>query len=250
MRLFRDTRKMWRGGFVLLSGVACALSANAATTDEASQRVQVSKTQMLDFQTGGTVTLKNSTGELTIEAWDQPNVEITTIKSTKGDYAASEHDKAMHLLDAVQVKPERKGADLVITTSFPKRALPPFSPFGGATNFDLAYVVKVPRDSKLVITHNIGDVNVEEVTGDIRASALQGMIFLHLPEDAKYDINAKTAIGRVKSDFEGSTQRRFPLGDSFLESPSAPHKLDLRIRFGDIVIFKTEQPKEPAAEKP
>lgn len=235
--------------FVLLGAWSCGLCAYATAKDETKQRIEVSDTQRVDFQMGGTVTLKNSTGELSIEAWDQPTVEITTTKSTKEDYAPSDHEKGVHLLDEVRVKAERKGADLVIETRFPKRALPPFSPFGGATNFDLNALVKVPRDSKLVITHNIGDVNVDEVTGDIHATALQGMIFLHLPEDAKYDIHAASAIGRVKSDFEGSTTRRFPLGDSFLENPSAPHKLDLKIRFGDIVIFKTEQPKEPGPAK-
>ncbi len=242
---FRNTKTL-----VLFGGLTWALFANAATKDEATQRVQIANTQRLDFQTGGTVTFKNSTGELTVEAWDQPAVEITTTKSTKEEYAASERDRATHLLGEVQVKAERKGGDLVITTNFPKKAMPPFSPFGRATNFDLNYLVKVPRDSKLVITHNAGEIHVEEVTGDIQATALQGMIFLHLPEDAKYDIHATSAIGRVKSDFDGSTKRRFPLGDAFLETPSAPHKLDLKIRFGDILIFKTEQPKLPAPTKP
>jgi hypothetical protein len=232
-----------------MCGFSCLAATNDASKDQIKQRIQVTNTQRVDFQAGGTVRLKNSTGELTIEAWDQPVVEITTTKSTKAEYAPSEHEKGVHELDRVRVTAERKGAELVITTDFPKHdGAPPFSPFGGATKFDLDYNIKVPRDAKLVVDHNIGEVHVDGVTGDVHATALQGLIFLHLPEQAQYAIDAKSGIGRVKSDFEGTTERRLLFGDRFVES-NGPHKLDLRIRFGDILIFKTEQPQTPAPAK-
>ncbi len=241
-----------RGLLVTTLAVICALSSPAATKDRAEdeirQSAQVSNTQRLDFQTGGTVTIKNSTGELTVEAWDQPAVEITTTKSTKEEYAASGREKAARELDRVKISAERKGAELVITTDFPKNVLPPFSPFGRATSFNLNYMVKVPRDSKLVIEHNIGEVHVDGVAGDVHATALQGLIFMHLPEQARYSIDAKSGIGTVKSDFAGSTEPRL-FGQAFVQS-TGPHKLYLRIRFGDIILFKTETPQLPDSVKP
>ncbi len=229
-------------------GATCLGATKDPAKDEIRQRIQVANTQRVDFQAGGTVRLKNSTGELTIEGWDQPNVEITTTKSTKADYALSRREKAVHELDRVRVTAERKGAELVITTDFPKRALPPFSPFGGATTFYLDYHIKVPRDAKLVVDHNIGEVNVDGVDSDIQATALQGLIFLHLPEQAQYAIDAKSNIGSVKSDFEGTTEHRLLFGHRFVES-NGPHKLYLRIRFGDVIIFKTVRPQMVVASK-
>ncbi len=54
----------------------------------------MSKTERMDFPAGGTLRFTNSVGVLTVEAWDRPVVEITTIKSTRGEYDASEREKA------------------------------------------------------------------------------------------------------------------------------------------------------------
>ena len=82
--------------------VACLLLGD----DAAQQRVQVSKTEKVDFPANGTLRLQNSTGDLTIEGWDEPGVEITTTKS----------GKAAKDLDRVQVSTKRNGDELVITT--------------------------------------------------------------------------------------------------------------------------------------
>ena len=71
--------------FLLMISVGCLMAAN----DEVPRKIQVTKTEHADLSAGGTVRFKNSTGELTIEGWDQPGVEITTIESTKIAYPAS-----------------------------------------------------------------------------------------------------------------------------------------------------------------
>ena len=66
-----------RRTFLLVIGVGFLLAAN----DEVPRKIQVAKTENADLPAGGTVRFKNSTGELTIEGWDQPGVELTTTKS-------------------------------------------------------------------------------------------------------------------------------------------------------------------------
>ena len=121
----------------LIIGLSCLLAAN----DEAPQKIQVTKTEHADLAAGGIVRLKNSTGELTIEGWDQPGVEITTTKSTKLAYSATgaEHDKAAHMLNQVRVSAATEAGELVITTDFPRhrRFLP--RPSVGSTDFDLGF---------------------------------------------------------------------------------------------------------------
>src|SRR5580658_7196422 len=88
---------------MLLLGISCLLPAQDRITDR----------QHADFQTGDTIRLKNSTGELTIEGWDQPGVEIDTAKwATRQD--------AVRILNEVKVGVSRQGGELVITTDFPR----------------------------------------------------------------------------------------------------------------------------------
>jgi hypothetical protein len=79
---------------IALLGMSCQLSVG----DEPRQRVQVVQTERSDFPSGGLLRFKNSIGELTVEGWDKPDVEITTIKSTKALYPR-DREKVAHELD-------------------------------------------------------------------------------------------------------------------------------------------------------
>jgi hypothetical protein len=224
--------------------VACLLLGD----DEAKQKVQVSKTEKMDFPANGTLRLQNSTGELTIEGWDQPGVEITTTKSSKDEYLAKDRDKATKNLDRVQVSTKRNGDELVITTEYPHhRAFPYVTPLQTVTNFDLEYIIKVPRNAKLIVKHEDGEVHVDDVTGNIQATARQGLIALRLVSDMPPAIDAKSYIGAVNSDFAGKeTLQPLHFGHKFVEgAASAPQSLHLRIGYGDIVILKAHEPKAP-----
>jgi hypothetical protein len=223
--------------------VACLLLGD----DEARQKVQVSKTEKVDFPANGTLRVQNSTGELTIEGWDQPGVEITTTKSSK-EYLAGDRDKATKELDRVQVSAKRNGDELVITTEYPHhRAFPFVTPLQTVTNFDLEYVIKVPRNAKLIVRHEDGEVHVDNVTGNIQVTARQGLIALRLAGDMPPAIEAKSYIGTVNSDFAGKeTLQPLHFGHTFMEGASTmPQNLHLKITFGDIVILKAHEPKRP-----
>jgi hypothetical protein len=206
--------------------VVFAMSGLVLADDGFRQKVQIVKTEHVDFPTRGAVRLKNSTGALTMEGWDQPGVEITTVKSTRTAYASAERAGASHELDRVQVTVGSGGDELVITTDFLRhRGFPPSSPVGRATNFDLDYRIKVPREARLVVNHDIGDVHFDRVTSDIQATTLQGAITLHPAEGGQYAIDA---------DFPGSTKHRFCLvGHQCIQSSPALHRLYLRDGFGD-----------------
>lgn len=217
---------------------------------EAKQKVEESKTQSVDFPAGGLLRLKHSMGDLTIEAWDNPNVEITTIKSTKEEYWERDRGKGSAELEKVIVATERHGDELVITTNFPRhRGFPSSWPWGGAEKFDLEYHISVPGNARLAIDHDVGAVNVDGVTGDIEAKLLQGEIMLHLPEDAQYSIDAKSDYGNVNSDFPGEKHRAWIGQSAFHDAPRPAHTLHLRVGYGDIVLLRIRVPKtpEPAA---
>jgi hypothetical protein len=190
-------------------------------------RVESVTTEKTDFAPGGTIRIEGSTGELNVEGWDEPSVEVTVTRYTWD--ANEEHGRRE--LKKVQVsKPVVQGREFTLTTTH-KRTL------GVYTD----YRIRVPRNSKLVIHHHTGDVTVYDVAGDIDASASVGEILVQVPASAQYAIDAKSkSTGEIFTDFPGrSHYNRLLMGDSLeTEAPAPAHRLHLRVGVGGISIQK------------
>jgi hypothetical protein len=225
---------------MVVFGVSCLLFAG----DEPKQKIQIAHTEHADFPSGGLLTLKNSNGELSVEGWDRPDVEITTIKSTKAVYAAQDRERVSRELDKVQVSVEHQGEGLVIATDFRRRrGLPPVS-LWPAGDLDLEYHIKAPRNAKLAVDHGAGEVYVENLASDIHVTVKNGGITLLLAQEGGYNIDAKSHLGGVTSDFPGSERRRmWLLGHQFEQRTTAAPTLFLRAGLGDITILKLPQPR-------
>ncbi len=182
------------------------------------------KIQSLDFPSGGLLRFKNSTGALTIEAWDKPTVELTT------SYAASA---------PVTVSAVRDGNELIVSTTMPRHA----------RNVDLSYSLRVPRDARIAIDHRKGEINVEGIAADVEANLRHGEIFVYLPEDAKFTTTAKSTVGAViLPDGPALTPRVFHLGHAISQADAAPaHKLNLKVGYGDIYVLRPYSQKPTAA---
>lgn len=202
---------------------ACAWAQNAPMT----------KTEMADFPPGGLLRLGNAVGELTITGWDQPTIELTTIKSVKPD-----QKHADGLLDRVKVSMERKGDEVTVSTAYPKHSKL-VRPFRGMIDFNLEYRIHIPQAARLDVESAMGEIHIENIAGNIRAKENLGEITVRLP-DGMYSIDAKSKLGAVTSDFAGDAHRVRWFGEGFTGNPSgAVQSLFLRAQYGDILIFKT-----------
>lgn len=230
---------------VLVLGIGCLFAGD----DEIPQKVQVANTQRMDFPAGGVLHLKTSAGEVSIEAWDRPDIEITTTKSTRLAYVSADREKASNLLQQVSIAAERRGDEVVVTTTLPhRRKFPPHAPWSEVTKLDLDYQIKVPRNARLIVEHTEGEVHVEGLSADIRVTIQKGTTTLNLPEEGTYAIDAKCKLGDVVSDFPGHAQRaRWSFSHSFThaESASAAHQVYARICFGDVIIRKVPKSLTP-----
>jgi hypothetical protein len=228
-------------------GASCLLLA----VTQLGQKVEISKTDRVDFPPGGVLRLTNSIGFLTVEGWDNPQVEVTTVKTTKRAVPMGEREKASAELDKVRVTVERRGDGVLIATDFPRhRVWPPPAPWGHPASFDLEYHIRAPRNARLVVAnHDVGEVHVDDWTGDIDVTLLQGEILLHLPEEGKYAIDARSDYGNVNCDFPGEEKRTRWLAGHWWwsENSTGTHKLNLKVGYGDVVILKTQVPAEPTA---
>jgi hypothetical protein len=152
------------------------------------QRFEVVTTDRADLAPGGTVRIQNSTGELNIEGWDQPQVEITVVRYRWGPATPKGKELATQKLNSIQVTKKSNG-ELTISTSS-RRSI--------ANNLD--YQIMVPRNAKLIVRHRIGDVVIHDVGGDLDVSTKTGDIVLQLSGNAQYKIDARAKLGGVYSD--------------------------------------------------
>src|ERR1035438_4615407 len=143
---------------------ACTTFLAVAKTPERS--LQVVTTEQVDF-TGGTLRVNNAYGELNVEAWDEPRVEITVTRTAFRHNTPEEQKEGKTYLNLIQVSVKKAGnGDVEISTQFPgrNRLVRAIWGFG---DFNLDYRIKVPRHAKLAIRHGVGDVTVHDVAGDI-----------------------------------------------------------------------------------
>jgi hypothetical protein len=216
--------------------VLCTISIAALLeAEESIQRPeQVSHTESVNFAPGGTIRFDKSFGDLSVEGWDQPQVEMTLIKSFR-DYDAPKN--VTERLARVKFTTEHPSAtELVIGTNIPSHTF--FRhPFGGKGPVDVRYELRVPRDSHLVIHHGGGNILIGNVVGNIEATNREGDIVLMLPDAGSYAIDAKSKMGTVISDLPGKAHVRHFIGEQFTGvDANSPRKIFLRVGFGGITI--------------
>lgn len=217
------------------------------------QSFAVTSTERVNFLPGGTIRFDHSYGYLTVEGWDEPEVEVTVTKSTNRFYEPEQKEKAEKRIEQVRVATERRSdQELATSTTLPARkgffssviplrrlivirSLPPSNERG----VTVEYIVHVPRDSRLVAHHDNGYVWVSDVTGDIEVDSHTGDMIVMLTDPGAYAIDARTRVGSVSSDFTGKTISQFLLGTHFAyASQAASRRVRLRMGRGSITIKK------------
>jgi hypothetical protein len=238
------------------------LGADRPREDGPPRSFEVTTTQRVPFLHGGTIRLDNSYGYLTVEGWDEPEVEITVTKATDRFYEPGQQEKAGKYFDQIRLSAERHSdKELEIATAVPVRnslfnSVLPLRRVVGATplpsnnkhGITVEYTVRVPRDSRLVVHHDNGYVWVSDVTGDIQVNSHTGDMIVMLPDPGPHSIDATARVGSVSSDFVGKSVSQFLLGTHFVYPSEGPsQRIDLRMGRGSITIMKSP-PSGPSGE--
>ena len=96
--------------------------------------------------------------------------------------------------------------------------------------------VHVPRNSRVVVHQDHGYVWVSDVAGDIEVDSHTGDMIVMLPGAGQYSIDARTRMGSVSSDFEGSGHKQFLVGTHFVHGQASGRRIFLRMGRGSITI--------------
>ena len=235
-----------------------ALGADRPPVEKApKQSFEVTTTERVNFQPGGAIRLENSYGYLTVEAWDEPEVEIVVPKSTDRFLEPEQKEHAEKAFEQIRVVSGRRSdKELVISTTLPGRHGFPYSilpsrqiiftmPKKTTLGVTVDCTVHVPRDTRLAVHQDHGYVWVSDVAGDIEVRSHTGDMIVLLPDPGPYSIDAQTRLGSVSSDTAGSGHKQFLVGTQFVHAGQAPsRRIFLRMGRGSITI-KTGEPSGP-----
>lgn len=189
-------KPMVKTALLALLGLAAATSVQAATLKDRFQ-------QTYPLGAGGTVTLDNVNGGVTIEAWDRDEVMVVADKEVK----AKTDEVARKAMQQVQIQVNKSSNKLDIVTKLPKRDNGLFEWMAGNNvNINVKYQVKVPRNATLDIetvnggirlagTH--GKATVETTNGALTIDGVHGNLDLETTNGA---INVTRSAGAVEAE--------------------------------------------------
>jgi|SRR5579871_264774 len=222
--------------WLILTPALCVVAAAQAGP---KQSFEVSKTERVPFTSAGRIRIQGSYGYLAVEGWDEPDVEISVIKSTDKFYDPGQREKEEQRFDKVRVVTEHSSeTELTISTTPAVRTKVSILPWLPSPRHGMTpdYRIRVPRNSKLDVRNDSGYVWVSDIAGDIDVRSHTGDMIVLLPEPGSYSIDAKTGLGSVSSDFVGNGHR-YMAGTHFVREGTAPaRQIYLRMGRGSIEV--------------
>ena len=221
-----------------VASAALLLAAPAFAAEEGIIAVERSLT--VPMAPGGTVTVDETWGDLDIVAWDRPEVSVDFRASLQKAYPAGESAKAQAKLERFGVEATATAPDAVSVTGI-NPGVTLGSPFGGKSAVRMTATLHVPRDSRLVVRHAIGNVGVKGVAGDLDVQGGTGELTLQVPLGSTTAVEASTRIGDIQvpaAMSEGGTHKRRALvGERFSYVPqTVERRVIARLSIGSIDI--------------
>lgn len=183
---------------------------------------------------GGTLVIDSRVGDLRIEGWDEPRVEIEAEKLVR----AKNEVKSKPLYDQIQVRLEGGDKQVRLTTLYPARKF--WRPFRNESNLTVNFRIKMPFDSNLKLKCVDGDVRIEGIAGHVQLHVNYGDVEIDVPH--LYDLRSLHAhawLGYVQSDLQGLSQDSAGLGQkvSFWNA-QGKQDIEVKVRMGGVFIYR------------
>src|SRR5271169_5630764 len=105
---------MWK-----LLMIAIALELPLLADDRSKETLSTTQTERFNVPAAGAIRLENSFGEVDIDGWGRPEVEVTMVRSSEHLYGADKRAEAQRRLDSVKITAKRDGNDVLVSTAYP-----------------------------------------------------------------------------------------------------------------------------------
>jgi hypothetical protein len=204
----------------------CPVSLRA---DEFSKTFRYS-VRMFSF---GTLVIDARVGDIQVEGWDEPRLEIAAEKVVQ----AKDAQKAQTLYDRVQVALEGKDKQVTLRTLYPPRRL--WRPFHGESKLSVNFQIHMPYDANLVLKCVDGDVRVNGLAGRQEIHVIYGDVEINVPSIYRLrSLNARSFLGYVQSDLHGEDSAGFGRKIVFWNS-DGDQDISVRVRMGGVYVYSS-----------
>jgi hypothetical protein len=213
--------------FLCLLGVLLLLCSVSLRADEFSKTFDYSE-RMFSF---GTLVIDARVGDIQVEGWDEPRLEIEAEKVVE----AKDAQKAQPLYDRVQVALEGKDKQVALRTLYPARR--PWRPFRGESKLSVNFRIHMPYDANLVLKCVDGDVRVSGLVGKQDIHVNYGDVEINVPSIYRLrSLNARSFLGYVQSDLHGEDSAGFGRKILFWNS-DGNQDISVRVRMGGVYVY-------------
>ena len=200
---------------------------DSARADEFSQ-VSRYAVRMFSY---GLLTIDTRMGDIHIEGWDEPRLEIEAEKVVR----AKSKEAAKPLYERITVVLEGQDKSVLLRTLYPPRRL--WRPFRGETHLSVNYRIKMPFDANLALKCVDGDVWISGVEGKQQILVNYGDVEIDIPSvDRLRSLRAHTWLGYVQSDLHGEDRGGFGPRISYW-NPTGEQDIYVKVRMGGVFVY-------------
>jgi hypothetical protein len=169
---------------ICLLGMLTISAGSCINIGEWWPRVEYKKTNKLDapLAPGSILALENEVGSITIDGQDVVNCDVTATITVK----APTEEEAKELAEQIKIELEQDGNTLTVKTTKPrKKRRRPIS---------IKFKITVPKQTTLQIGSDVGEIQVSNITENIKAQTDVGTISC---KEISGDIDLKVDVGKV-----------------------------------------------------
>lgn len=211
-----------------LCTVICLLLPATLRGDEFSQVTRYSA-RMFSY---GLLTVEGRTGDIRVEGWDEPRIEVEAEKIVRASSEAS----AQPLYRMLGVEFVGQDKQVQLRTTFPPRRL--WRPFRGETKLSVNYRIRMPFDANLKLKCVDCDVTIHGLMGAEQVNVNYGDVEISVPDTYWLrSLLARSFLGYVESDLHGEGSAGFGRRISFWNAQGG-QDIDVRVRLGGIFIYR------------
>ncbi len=224
----RRVRWFW---LALLAGGTLLLVAPSLRGDEFSQ-IHHYAARLLPYET---LVVDTRVGDVYIEGWDEPRVEIEAEKLVR----AGSEAKAKRRYERVKIELTEGEKEVCLRTIFPPRR--PWRLLRGATKLSVNFRIRMPYDAYLMLKCVDGDVQIRGLVGHQRIRVNYGNVEIVIPSLWRLrSLDARAWLGYVQSDLHGEDSAGFGR-KVFFQNPWGEQDITVRVRFGGVYVYGYEE---------
>ena len=181
----------------------------------------------------GTLTIDARMGDVQVEGWDEPHLEIDAEKVVE----AKDEKHAQPLYDEVQVVLEGKDKQVQLRTLYPARR--PWRPFRDESKLTVNFRIHMPFDANMVLKCVDGDVRVSGLIGKQEINVNYGDVEINVPSIYRLrSLNARSILGYVQSDLHGENSAGWGRRIMFWNA-DGDQDIKVRVRMGGVYVYSS-----------